>query len=79
MATDTIEKEIYGLTEDNILQLFQYAKFLKLNNKDEGHYAMSVKKEDSKSHKRKLGVLANGFVSVASDFDDTLEGLEDYV
>lgn len=79
MISLTLEKEIFGLTEDNINQLLQYAKFLKLNNQNEGHYSVSVKKNSDGNHKRKIGALADDFVSVSSDFDDTLEGLEEYI
>ena len=79
MAINAMEKEIYGLTEGNILQLFQYAKYLKFNNISEGNYAVSIKEGVENKPKRRFGALADGFISIADDFDDTLEGLEDYV
>ena len=75
----SIANELCGLTEDNVVQLFQYAKFLKQNNPVEGTYTVYVSNGVKKSPKRQIGALKEGFVSIASDFDDTLTGLEDYV
>ena len=72
MAYELLEKETEGMSEDMLMQLVEYAKYLNY----------SIKKDDTSADansKRKIGVLASEFVSISDDFDDCLDGWEDYV
>lgn len=71
MAHELLEKEIEGMSEEMLMQLVDYAEFLNYTIKKETIDA------DSKP-KRKIGVLASEFLSISDDFDDCLDGWEDY-
>ena len=66
MATDVLQKEIVGLREDDINLLIEYARYLKFRPKND-----TPETDNKPAKKRKIGFMAESFVSIAPDFDET--------
>ena len=82
MAYELLRKEVIGLSDDGMAQLIAFARFLKqemshINKTDSLTSVINIQKEPSKN--RKIGFMADEFISIAPDFDTCIEGLEDYV
>lgn len=77
MATEALQKEIAGLPESDINILLEFAHFLR------SRFENSQMVEDVDNNvtypKRKLGFLADTFISISPDFDDLPECLKEYV
>ena len=74
MAYETLREEIVGLSEEKLSLLLDFARFLKQEDVHLG--------EDSANTnpiRRKIGFMAEDFISIAPDFDTCLEGMEEYV
>ena len=73
MASDILQKEIMGLSEADINLLIEYARYLK--------YRVSIPTNNDfgASSKRKIGFLAEAFVSISPDFDETPDCMKEYV
>ena len=72
MTYDSLREVVIGLPDDKLIQLIEYANFLKqsIANKSDG--------SGKKKVKRKIGAMKEGFISISPDFDDCIEGWEDY-
>ena len=73
MMYDSLREAVIGLPDDKILQLIEYAKFLKQSIEKKGE------SDGKKKFKREIGCMKEGFISISPDFDDCIEGWEDYV
>lgn len=78
MAYDALYKEIVGLSDDKLNLLIEFARFLKQGDLKKV-CLKSTTEEPIHDNVRKVGVMADKFVYISPDFDDCLEGLEDYV
>ncbi len=70
MIYDSLREAVIGLPDDKILQLIEYAKFLKQN------IGKKVESGAKKKIIREIGCMKEGFISISSDFDDCIEGWE---
>lgn len=82
MAYELLRQEVIGLSDDGMIQLIAFARFLKqemshTNKTDSITAVINIQNEQSKN--REIGFMADEFVSIAPDFDTCMEGLEDYV
>ena len=73
MSTELLQKEMVGLCEDDINLLISFARFLRYRTKDTESQRKTMPK------KRKIGFLADAFVSIAPDFDETPDCMMEYV
>ena len=73
MASDVLQREIVGLSEADINLLIEYARYLK--------YRVSIPANNvsGTASKRKIGFLAEAFVSISPDFDETPDCMKEYV
>ncbi len=73
MASDVLQKEIVGMSEADINLLIEYARYLK--------YRVSIPANNvsASTSKRKIGFLADAFVSISPDFDETPDCMKEYV
>ena len=78
---DDLKEEIVGLPDEKMEELLEFARFLKagLFSNHSSHEKTNVDKNTQQESIRKIGFMADGFVSIASDFDTCLEGMEDYI
>ena len=74
MAYETLKEEIASLSEDKILLLLDFARFLKQEDLHSGETQTNMVHK-----KRKIGFMAEDFISISPDFDTCLEGMEEYV
>lgn len=78
MAYETLKKEVIGLPDDKLDLLIDFARFLK--QEFSGMRESGIKSDGiDKAREREIGFMAEDFVSIAPDFDDCIEGLEDYI
>ena len=69
-----LKSELDGLPDESVLKVLEYVHFLKYTDQaGPAHPSMPRRLN------RKFGTLADRFVSIAPDFDDTMEGLEEYL
>ena len=73
MPTDILQKEIIGLGEDDLNLLISFARFLRYKTDN-----VSLQ-ENKPAKKRKIGFLADAFVSISPDFDETPDCMLEYV
>ena len=73
MSYESLKEAVVGLPDDKLVQLIEYAQFLKQS------VGQKKAKSDKLVYKRKIGMMKEGFISIAPDFDDCLEGWEDYI
>lgn len=69
MAIELLEREVMGLTEEDILRVIEFVRFIK--------YEAAQRK--AKSPKRVPGHYSDQLLYIADDFDDTPEGFEEYM
>ena len=74
MAVDVLNNEIIGMTEDQIMQLITFARFLKYDS----HRHEEVAEVSPHAHKRTPGGMP-GKLWMADDFDETPDCFAEYV
>ena len=72
MAYDILLKEAKDLPEDMIEQAIEFIRFLK-------YAAMQKQTEHTATFQRSVNPLADEFVSIADDFDETSECFKEYI
>ena len=75
MAYDMLVKEAAGMTEEQVMQLLAFARFLKYGAQPVTDHSAN---EDQSSWKRHPGLLA-GQIWMVDDFDETPDGFEEYM
>lgn len=76
MAYDTLIKEAKDLPEDMIEQVIEFMRFLKYTSKKEQtDHSIS----DGITFRRSVNPLADDFISIAEDFDETPECFKEYI
>ena len=75
MAYDMLVKEAAGMTEEQVMKLLAFARFLKYGAQAATDYSAS---EDQSGWKRRPGLVA-GQIWMADDFDETPDGFEEYM
>lgn len=83
MTYDILKKEVIGLSDDRLAQVIDFIRFLKSSN-TQTSATPSISfvyeaNDGNQSAKRSIGFMADDFVSISSDFDTCLEGMEEYV
>ena len=83
MTYDILKKEVIGLSDDRLAQVIDFIRFLKSSN-TKASATPSIgfvyeAKDGNQSAKRSIGFMADDLVSISSDFDTCLEGMEEYV
>ena len=76
MAYDTLIREARDLPEDMIEQVIDFMRFLKYTSKKE--QAKPSISNDVVFH-RSVNPLADEFISIAEDFDETPECFKEYI
>ena len=76
MAYDTLVKEAKDLSEDMIEQVIEFMRFLKYTSKK--GQAKQFINNDASFH-RSINPLADEFISIAEDFDETPECFKEYI
>ena len=76
MAYDTLVRETKDLPEDMIEQVIEFRRFLKYASKQQqtGRFA-----SDSNIFRRLVNPLADEFIAIAEDFDETPECFKEYI
>ena len=76
MAYDTLIREAKDLPEDLIEQAIEFIRFLKYTSekKQTEHFA-----DHGHTFHRSVNPLANEFISIADDFDETPECFKEYI
>ena len=74
MASEALQREIIGMRESDIDLLVEFARFLKYRQRDP-----APQKAEVKTKKRQAGFLSDVFISMAPDFDETPECMEEYL
>ncbi len=69
MSTEALLKEVEGLSEDTIKEVFDFVLFLKSKNA----------KMDSQMHRRNLGLWATEPFYMSDDFDETPDCFKEYI
>ena len=75
MAYDTLVKEAKDLPEDMIEQVIEFMRFLKSSKKEQTKCSMS----NSMTFRRSVNPLADEFIAIAEDFDETPECFKEYI
>ncbi|MDE6846128.1 MAG: DUF2281 domain-containing protein [Lachnospiraceae bacterium] len=76
MAYDTLIKEAQDLPEDMIEQVIEFMRFLKYTSKKE-QTEHSI--NNSMTFHRSVNPLADEFIAIAEDFDETPECFKEYI
>ncbi len=76
MAYDTLVREAKDLPEDMIEQVIEFMRFLKYASKQE---EIKHTINDGVAFHRSVNPLADEFISIAKDFDETPECFREYV
>lgn len=76
MAYDTLVREAKELPEDMIEQVIEFMRFLKYASKKE---QTKHSTSDDIAFHRSVNPLADEFVSIAEDFDETPECFKEYI
>ena len=71
MPLEALVRESTGLPEQYVQMAVSYIQFLQ--------YQYSTTAEEVPVSRRKLGMMADRFVSISDDFDETPEGFEEYL
>ena len=74
LAVDVLNDELIGMTEEQIMQIVAFARFLKYNSQTRNDAA----KASSKGHKRTPGGMP-GKLWMADDFDEIPDCFSEYV
>lgn len=75
MAYDTLVREARDLPEDLIEQVIEFMRFLKYASKQQTNRSAS----DSNIFRRSVNPLADEFIGIAEDFDETPECFKEYI
>ena len=76
MAYDTLVREAKDLPEDMIVQIINFMRFLKYaSKKEQTEHSIS----NDITFRRTVNPLADEFISIAEDFDETPECFKEYV
>ncbi len=76
MAYDTLVREAKDLPEDMIVQIINFMRFLKYTSKKEQtEHSIS----NDITFRRTVNPLADEFISIAEDFDETPECFKEYL
>ncbi len=82
MSYEALKNETIGLSDDKMIQLIDFARYLKnsmlgtaYNYLDEEAGVETI--ENKKQ--REIGFMSGDFVCIADDFDTCLEGMEEYI
>lgn len=76
MAYDTLVREAKDLPEDMIEKIIEFMRFLKYtSDKEQTKYAIG---NDITFH-RSMNPLADDFIAIADDFDETPECFKEYI
>ena len=76
MAYDTLVKEAKDLPEDMIEQVIEFMRFLKHSSKKEQTKHSVI---NSMTFHRSVNPLADEFIAIAEDFDETPECFKEYI
>lgn len=76
MAYDTLVREAKDLPEDMIEQVIDFMRFLKYTSKKE-QTTHSISNDIT--FRRSVNPLADDFISIAEDFDETPECFKEYL
>lgn len=76
MAYDTLVREAKDLPEDMIEQVIEFMRFLKYASKKE---QTKHSKNSGITFHRSVNPLADEFIAIAEDFDETPECFKEYV
>ncbi|MBQ6609000.1 MAG: DUF2281 domain-containing protein [Oscillospiraceae bacterium] len=76
MPYDVLVNEAKNLTDDQIMQVIAFARFLRHESID--HLKKAEDPGENQGWIRKPGILA-GKLWMADDFDETPEGFEEYI
>ena len=79
MPLEMLEKELAGLSDDKIMVLVEFARFLKQSATGTSGQSGVGQSASAVSPKRQLGSMAKDFISIAPDFDTCTDGLEEYM
>ena len=80
MAYDTLVREAKDLPEDMIEQVIEFMRFLKYaSKKEQTKHSISDGITDGITFHRSVNPLADEFISMAEDFDETPECFKEYV
>lgn len=71
MAIDLLEKEVAGLPEEKVMQIVEFARFIRMSSVE------NRKKTPLKN--RKPGLLEGNLIYLADDFDETPECFKEYM
>lgn len=76
MAYDTLVREAKDLPEDMIVQIINFMRFLKYaSKKEQTEHSIS----NDVTFRRSVNPLADEFISIAEDFDETPECFKEYL
>jgi len=77
MAYDTLVREAKDLPEDMIEQAIEFIRFLKYTSekRQTEHFA----EHHGRTVRRSVNSLANEFIAIADDFDETPECFKEYI
>ena len=76
MAYDTLVREAKDLPEDMIEQVIEFMRFLKYTSKKEqAKYSVG----NNVTFHRSMNPLADEFIAIAEDFDETPECFKEYI
>lgn len=76
MAYDTLVREAKDLPEDMIVQIINFMRFLKYaSKKEQTEHSIS----NDVTFRRSVNPLADEFISIAEDFDETPECFKEYI
>ncbi len=76
MAYDTLVREAKDLPEDMLEQVIEFMRFLKYTSKKE---QIKHTINNGTAFHRSVNPLADDFISIAEDFDETPECFKEYV
>lgn len=76
MAYDTLVREARDLPEDMIEQVIDFMRFLKYASKKE---LTKPSVNNDVAFRRSVNPLADEFISIAEDFDETPECFKEYI
>lgn len=76
MAYDTLVREAKDLPEDMLEQVIEFMRFLKFTSKKE-QTKHSI--DNCISFHRSINPLADEFIAIADDFDETPECFKEYI
>ena len=72
MALDLILQEAKGMSDEELMEVLRYMRFIKIE---------SIRNEETKQEKRKIrtGGIYHGKIRIAEDFDEPLDDFKEYM